>query len=112
MEKKLFMVLSSFLCVFSSNIKINAVGSPSGYALVVEKSLIIMTDFPGVTPNTAKVLSWQKLMQLTTPLKAIVTFILLGHPKGFGFCNGLNVLMILALFSESAMKSILICFLI
>lgn len=105
------MVLSSFLCAFSSSIKINAVESPSGHVLVVEKYLIIMTDLPGVTPNTAKVLLWQKLMQLTTPLKGIVTFILLGHPKGVGFCNGLNVLMILASFAESVINSILICFL-
>ena len=40
-----------------------------------------------------------------------IFFFLLGHPKGLGFCNGLNVLMILASFAESVIKSILICFL-
>lgn len=38
-------------------------------------------------------------------------FFLLGHPKGLGFCNGLNVLMILAAFDESVINSILIYFL-
>jgi hypothetical protein len=105
------MVLSFFLCAFSGSIKINAAGSPSGHVLEVEKCLIIMTDFPGVTPNTAKVLVWQKLMQLATPLKGNVTLIFGGHLKGFGFCNVLNVLMILASFAESVINSILICFL-
>lgn len=71
-----------------------------------------MTDFPGATPNTAKFLLWQKLAQLTSSLKGIVTFFfLLGHLKGLGFCNGLNVLMILASFDESVINSILIYFL-
>lgn len=34
----------------------------------------MMTDFPGATPNTAKFLLWQKLAQVTTSLKGIVTF--------------------------------------